>query len=637
LLKGGPNDVPLYLRPEDPRADLTETSPTGLRAAMSPATPELAAGSSVKVLPAPGGRTGRAVKGNKPARHGGRSRRPYPAAALLPLILIVQACLSLHLVWSNTAFTDEALYLRSGHLEIEHWLFGTPIPAFPTYFSGSPVIYPPLGALADSIGGLAGARILSLVFMLVASSLLWATTNRLLGGRAAFFATALFAVLGPTIRLGAFATYDAMSLCLIALAAWCAVRAGEHRRASGWLAGAALALALANAAKYASGLFDPVVIGILIFQAAQLSTWKHALARGMTLAGYAVGLLIFVLALGGSEYITGIKQTTLTRAISTSPASLVFNSAWQLTAVVVVMAALGAVLVLLDSQPQSRRLLLIFLASAALLVPLEQARIHTMTSLTKHVDFGAWFAAVAAGYAVEVIIRWAHFRILRWVVTAVCLTLLAPAALLGLAQAQAIFRTWPNSAALMAKLRHLLPDTSGPILDDYDRAVAEYYLPREGAEWYRWSNNSSLRLLDGKSISVPVGDTLSSRLYANRIRAGYFSVVILGFSTAAALDYQILPTLVANQHYHLVAKVPYGGHESKIWEYEPQKWFKAEQLGVRVRVGDSPLGGLLTPAARLRPILGTISDIVSSTGIAAFLFTITVRFAWRRRKASDEA
>ena len=68
-------------------------------------------------------------------------------------------------------------YLWAGHLEWAHWLHGTPLPPFPAYFSGAPVIYPPLGALADSVGGLAGARILSLVFMLGATALLWATTE----------------------------------------------------------------------------------------------------------------------------------------------------------------------------------------------------------------------------------------------------------------------------------------------------------------------------------------------------------------------------------------------------------------------------------------------------------------------------
>ncbi len=99
-----------------------------------------------------------------------------PVLSLLA-ILTIQAALSLRLVRSNSAFTDEALYLWAGHLEWAHWLHGTPIPPFPTYFSGAPVIYPPIAAIADSLGGLAAARILSLCFMLGATALLWATTS----------------------------------------------------------------------------------------------------------------------------------------------------------------------------------------------------------------------------------------------------------------------------------------------------------------------------------------------------------------------------------------------------------------------------------------------------------------------------
>src|SRR6202042_3726955 len=115
---------------------------------------------------------------------------------------------------------------------------------------GTPVLYPPIGALADSIGGLTGARVLSLIFMLVATTFLWGTVSKLYGNRAAFFAAALFAVSGPTLHLGAFATYDAMSVLLIALACWCVVRPGDERDATGWMAMAAVAMAVANAATY---------------------------------------------------------------------------------------------------------------------------------------------------------------------------------------------------------------------------------------------------------------------------------------------------------------------------------------------------------------------------------------------------
>src|SRR5262245_54645476 len=40
-------------------------------------------------------------------------------------VLAVQLALSLRLVWSSTAFQDEGLYLRAGHLEWARLLHGT--------------------------------------------------------------------------------------------------------------------------------------------------------------------------------------------------------------------------------------------------------------------------------------------------------------------------------------------------------------------------------------------------------------------------------------------------------------------------------------------------------------------------------
>ena len=108
-----------------------------------------------------------------------RGRLLYPLAA----ICAVQVALSLTLIWSNTAYLDEADFLWVGRLELAHWLHGTSWPSASAYrfLSGSPTIYPPIGALANSIGGLAGARILSLCFMLGATILLCWTAFRLIG------------------------------------------------------------------------------------------------------------------------------------------------------------------------------------------------------------------------------------------------------------------------------------------------------------------------------------------------------------------------------------------------------------------------------------------------------------------------
>ena len=108
---------------------------------------------------------------------------------------------------------------------------GTPIPPFSSYFSGAPVIYPPLGALADSVGGLAGARLLSLAFMLGATVLLWSVTAGCSAAGPRSSPRRCSPCAGPTLHLGAFATYDAMSLFLLALAAWLVV--GAARTAGG--------------------------------------------------------------------------------------------------------------------------------------------------------------------------------------------------------------------------------------------------------------------------------------------------------------------------------------------------------------------------------------------------------------------
>ena len=150
---------------------------------------------------------------------------PWPLLA----VLAVQAALSASLVRARTAFGDEALYLSAGHLEWSHWLHGAPIPVYQTWFSGAPVIYPPIEAIADSLGGLAAARLLSLVFMLGVTSFVWGAATRLLDDqRVSFFAAALFAALAPTLHLGSFATYDAPALLLLAMATWCAAGVRER-------------------------------------------------------------------------------------------------------------------------------------------------------------------------------------------------------------------------------------------------------------------------------------------------------------------------------------------------------------------------------------------------------------------------
>ena len=461
-------------------------------------------------------------------------RMPWPLLA----VLAVQAALSASMVRVRTAFGDEALYLSAGHLEWSHWLHGTQIPAYQTWFSGAPVIYPPAGAIADSLGGLAAARLLSLFFMLGVTSFVWGTAVRLLDDRrAAFWAAALFAALAPTLHLGSYATYDALALLLLAAATWCAagVRGSQHvtRR----IIAAGVLLALANATKYATALYDPTVLCVTM-----LSSWpdgrKAALRRVVLLAGTAAAVLAVLLAIGGPGYLAGVRETTTGRPHGTDTASLVLADAWSWSAVVLVPAVVAAGWCAVRRR-WAQALLLAVLALTALLAPADQARIQTATSLDKHVDFGAWFAAIAAGYLLGSLSR-------RRLALAASLAALIAATTVGTAQAQALI-DWPDVTGLVKVVRPLTAH-GGHFLVETNN-VLQYYLPE--TTWRQWSDTQAGNL----------------QYYQRAIARHYFSVVVLSFNETPAADYAIAFDLSTAGDYALTAKVRSGKTVFYVWQY----------------------------------------------------------------------
>ena len=491
------------------------------------------------------------------------ARLRIPSGWVLVAILVVQALLSLRLVRADTAFQDEATYLWAGHMEWAHWLHGASIPPFPAYFSGAPVIYPPLGALADSIGGLTAARILSLAFMLGATVLLWDATRRLFGARAALFAAVLFAVLGPTLHVGAFATYDAMSILLMGLAAWLVVRAGERPEATAWLIAAGVALALANATAYSSALFDVVVI-LLAFLIAQPALGaKLAATRCLTLLIVVAVLLGAGLLIGGSSYGHGIESTTLGRVGGGSSALSVLLDAWSWTGVVIVGALCGVVLCWVRRDTTVRPWLLTLLAVAALLGPVEQARLHTAASLDKHVGLGAWFAAIAAGYAVDRLIEAVPAGTTRVTTTCAFVVALAFPVSLGVSLSHQFSTDWPRSTSFVAILRPLVQQSSGPVLVE-DPSIAEYYLG-VGSQWTRWSSTRNIVLPSGLSTGGPsqaagiVGPG-NQGTFGAKIASGYFALIALNFADTTELDHQLRADIMRSAHYQVrnPRVVPYG-------------------------------------------------------------------------------
>ncbi len=397
----------------------------------------------------------------------------------LPLLVIltIQTVLSIRLLRSNTAFNDEALYLWAGRLEWSHWLHHTPVPDFPSYFSGAPVIYPPIGAVANAVAGLTGARVVSLLFMLGATMLLHGLTKRIFDRRSAHFAAALFAGLGSTQFLGSFATYDALAVFLLALATWLGVLAAGRQRVitrAALVVLAAAILVIADATKYAATLFDPVVLAAIgCFHWHALGRRAGALAAGLATATTAAGIA-GALLLGGSSYWAGFTTTTLNRPPSDWPAFGILYASAGWVGVVVVLAIFGAVAAGTASHAAPARILVWTLAAAGLLATAEQARIGVFTSLFKHVAFGAWFAAPVAGYALTMFVRAIPAvkatRALQLAVGVAALSGLA-----GLLLAADHFGNWADNAPALPVLAATLRTHPGPLLVDATPAF-DYYL-----------------------------------------------------------------------------------------------------------------------------------------------------------------
>ena len=205
--------------------------------------------------------------------------------------------------------------------------------------------------------------------------------------------------------------------------------------------------------------------------------------------------------------------------------------------------------------------MLTLLAAAALLVPLEQASLRTTASLNKHVDLGVWFAAIAAGYAVDKLIAAAPVGSMRAVTCGACVLALSFPLALAAGQSWMFATSWPNSTAFIAILRPLVAETSGHLLVE-DPSIAEYYLPA-GSQWERWSGTRNIVLPWGASTGGPsnaagVVGAGNAGTYGLYVEGHYFSLVALNFADTVTLDKAISAAMRSYGRYHTVQVVPYG-------------------------------------------------------------------------------
>ncbi len=480
-------------------------------------------------------------------------------------MLSFQALLSLRL--HNTAYFDEAQYLYSGHLELEHLLHGTPLQgSFTSLYSGSPVLYPVLAAAVNQVGGLTAARLLSLAEMLSVTTLLYSLARRLFNERVGLCAALLFCVTEPAIFLGNFATYDATALFLLALAAWIMVRTAAFRWPVFLLAAPVAALAVG--VKYAGLLFVPTIAVL-----PPLASWplrgRRVLLYPLAFAAAVGGLLYGGLRLGGHAYVAAISSTTTNRAHGATPVLTLLRESAEWGGVIFVLALIGTAAyvwrartepdeVIAPAGTRFRRLCLgVVLTGTALLAPAYQAHLHTDISFQKHIGFGLFFAAPMAGLGLARVLG-DHFRRPHIAVGVWCVALV-----LGLIQANQLYQSWPNSTQLVQTFsRYLTPH--GRYLAEEPSVPIYYLLGHKDARPSQFSSTFYISYRTSKGVRLT-----GTRGYTAAIKAGYFHVVAYYGGTTPAVDKALGRALANSQAYYLAAQIdlnnPFAPGEYFVW------------------------------------------------------------------------
>ena len=186
------------------------------------------------------------------------------------------------------------------------------------------------------------------------------------------------------------------------------------------------------------------------------------------------------------------------------------------------------------------------MAGSALLAPIEQIRIHTETSLFKHVGFGLMIAAPIAGLGLARIIG-DHFRRAQ-----IGIAIWGASLAIGMTAADNLFQAWPNTSVFIADLaRYTRPD--GRYLVEVDEVPIYYLRNNPGAQPRQFTSTYYIGYTT-RQRQFLTGDAG----YVAAIKAGYFNVVAFNYQTTPAVDAVLAQTLAADPDYSLAEVIPNG-------------------------------------------------------------------------------
>ncbi|MDX6744726.1 glycosyltransferase family 39 protein [Actinocorallia sp. A-T 12471] len=472
----------------------------------------------------------------------GKRRENLSRLALLA-VLGLQAVLTLRL--GNSASPEEATLLLNGAARLD----GTDASGLPVVL-GAPFLYPFLAAFAEQSFGLEGARALSLLAVLAANALLYATTRQLFGVRPALLGAGVFAVAAPTAFLGNIATYDAFSLLLLVAAVWATVRFSRSAVLSVALAG--LFGVLAFAVKFGSGIFLPAVVGVAFAVVIPRVGAGRAAAR-------AAGLLLVILIGSGFLVVAGGLSDALGTALSggadagEAGAGTILYDATAYGGLYVLTALFGCFSFwrtaamseipgaeVRGPRKGARLLISLSMTLPAVVLTLYQSVVGTDEgSLIRHVGIGLALATPMAGLGMSRMLG-AHFAspqypILVWIILFT----------FGYGQALSAMTAWPQTDNLIAFLRTEVK-AEGKYLAPEPQTIV-YGLGRDATDPAQWTD---------------VGELAD----AQAVRKGEYDLIVLDTEAAPEINEPVEKEMVDGGRYRLRARFDHSYDDSGDYE-----------------------------------------------------------------------
>lgn len=472
----------------------------------------------------------------------------------------------------NTLHLDEAIYVTVGQQALAgvfdqgatRWMFGS-------YF------YPMSAAVVDQFGSVIGIRALSAIMSSLSALFVYLTARRLFNQQTGLWALFIFGLMGISINVGQHATYDALSIPLLAASLYCIVAAMTERpREPFYLILASIAFSLSVLAKY---------IAILMLPALLLLMFALYIYRGRPLFGFLMGMhwvyflapMSLLLGLYSLTHFADLYQVLTSQyALQHSERLAIIGTVLQEIGVIIGLALL-AVLILAYKvfqrfhQYQPGRLLLLVAAAPALLgsllaMPLYHFLTANIRSMWKHDVFCLVFLAPLAGYTIAQAIQYVRSLHGRW--TIAWRLLGAAVTILGillfvstaLAENAEYHRNWPNNQNVIAYMRtQNLSPKSRVLASGY--AIYEYYFNLGVHNHQVWDNvwyTEYANLTGEPAVEKAIQDCV-------------YDMVVLDDYYAPELNPVLEPILQKAGYAVSYQEVGYGKLETRVFTRQPNQ------------------------------------------------------------------